>query len=541
MKDLVLRDSIAFGASLHSRNPKTHQRTSHRLLARLSGAGVIAALLCCAASASAQPSAKPPAKADASKPAPPPAPPATATTPVTPATPPPSTPETPATPPSDTPGQPSTATAPTTPPAPETGHAGEPAVDAAKAEEKAKEAKAGGAAGGEQAAGEKGESEAKEATEGKEAKEGEEEEKKPKWYDSIDFSAFVDTYFSLNTNFPRPNNYSNLFRANDQNNGFSLAQAGLSVNKEADPIGGAIWFRFGPQVSGYGLNDSVDAPGTGLEFIRQAYLTWKPFDKLTIQLGKFDSPAGAEEIDSHDENYNYTRGLLHWFSQPTFHTGLMVTYEAHEMLKLSLLAVNGWNNTVDNNRGKTFGLYAEFMPVEGLTIAPTYMLGPEQADYYVREFQDGSTETLNMGSVNKLLRHLFDVWIYYEANENLSFLGNVDYARDTIRPDYEVEDTKDVSWFGVMISGRYAFAEHFAASLRGEYYSDPQGYSSFTDIENLKLYSGTLTLEASPSDYLLMKMDFRADYSNVEQFLKGANAYSKWQPTITLGVVAKTN
>lgn len=514
--------------------------------------GALLALLLCTSPALAQPDKKPAAKADAPSKSPPAAAPTAPTPPpVTPATPPgppegqPATPSDPAAA-AKSADPPATGTAPTTPTVPaaaaEPAHGTEPAADANKPAEKTAVAGESQKEGEEKAGGEAKEEE-------KEAKE-EDEEKKPKWYDSIEFSAFVDTYFSLNTNFPRPNNFSNLFRANDQNNGFSLAQAGLSVNKEADPIGGAIWLRFGPQVSGYGLNDSVDAAGTGLEYVRQAYLTWKPFDALSIDFGKFDSPAGAEEIDSHDENYNYTRGLLHWFAQPTYHTGLKITYEANEKLKLTALAVNGWSNTIDNNTGKTFGLFVEFMPIEGLTIAPTYLIGPEQPDYFVQEFDDGSTQTLNVRTANAKLRHLLDVWVYYEANDSLSFLGNIDYARDTVRPDYTVEDTVDVSWFGVMLSGRYAFAEHFAASLRGEYYSDPQGYSSAgfvldpdpeNNIENLKLYSGTVTLEAAPSDYLLFKLDLRADYCNNPLYTVGANESSNWMPTITLGAVAKTN
>lgn len=485
---------------------------------------------------------------------------APAAAPTTPA-PPPTTPATPpappetgvATPPSPPPADtatksadaPPTGAAPTTPSVPaaaaESPHGPEPAPDATKTAEKTvagepKEGEAKEGEGGEKAA-------AGDEKEGE--KEGGEEEKAP-WYKTVEFSGFVDGYFSLNTNFPRPNNYSNFGRANDQNNGFSLAQAGISIDKEADPVGGTIWFRFGPQVSGYGLNDSVDAPGVGLEFIRQAYLTWKPFDALKIDFGKFDSPAGAEEIDSHDENYNYTRGLLHWFSQPTYHTGLKMTYEANEMLKLTLLAVNGWSNTIDNNRGKTFGLFAEFTPIEGLTIAPTYLIGPEQADHYVQEFEDGSTTTLNVGSMNRNLRHLLDVWIYYEANEDLSFLGNIDYARDTLRPDYTTEDTLDVTWYGVMLSGRYAFADKFAVSLRGEYYYDSHGFSAAGFIYDeeepeLTFYSGTATLEAAPSDHLLIKLDGRVDYCDNPVYSVGANESSNWLPTVTLGVVAKTN
>jgi hypothetical protein len=57
--------------------------------------------------------------------------------------------------------------------------------------------------------------------------------------------------------------------------------------------------------------------------------------------------------DSHKDP-NYTRDGLYWLGQPLFHTGLRATYQPTDQLAVKLLAVNGWNRTVDNNLGKTF-------------------------------------------------------------------------------------------------------------------------------------------------------------------------------------------
>jgi len=67
-----------------------------------------------------------------------------------------------------------------------------------------------------------------------------------KWYDKAKVEGFVDTYFNLNFNFPRPQTGTNLGRAFDVSNGFALHWAGLNVSYAADPVGGTVGLRFGP-------------------------------------------------------------------------------------------------------------------------------------------------------------------------------------------------------------------------------------------------------------------------------------------------------
>ncbi|MCK6587822.1 MAG: porin, partial [Polyangiaceae bacterium] len=382
------------------------------------------------------------------------------------------------------------------------------------------------------------------AAEGAKA-EGEGEKKEAHWYDRIDVSAFVDAYFSLNMNFPRPHADANYFRGNDIHDGFSLAWVGLDATYEADPVGATINLRFGPQTPGYAGYDT-DIPG--LQHVRQAFATWKPTEKLTLDLGKFDTFAGAEAIDS-QWNFNYTRGILHWLGQPTFHTGLRATYTISDMVSVLAFVANGTSRTVDNNVGKTFGLQASVSPIEELTLNLGYIGGPEQDDFYVQEFDDGTSATLNVGTANNRWRHVIDFIATYDPNEKLSLVFNADYGRETLKPDLAVDETVDVQWLGFLLAGRYAVNETFAAALRGEFYKDFDGYTSGTELDTTIL-TGTLTVEASPSPHLSIKLDLRGDYAIVkapegepdpEIFLKGANETSKVQPTLTLGVVAKTN
>lgn len=402
-------------------------------------------------------------------------------------------------------------------------------------------------------------SDANVAGEEKEGEEKEGEEKaaegpKEHWYDSLDVSAFIDSYFSLNTNLPKPQGGTNLLHANDPNNGFSVAQVGLNAVYEADPVGGTIYLRFGPQAISYAGGDLT---GYGLEYLRQGFVTWKPMETLAIDLGKWDTFIGAEGLDSQD-NFNYTRGLVHWLAQPTFHTGLRATYSPIDQLAVTAFAANGWNHTIDNNIGKTFGVQLKATPVDAFFANLGYVVGPEQDDTFTITNADGSTETRSLGSANKRMKHVIDLVVGYNPSDALNLLLNADVGLEQVPLDDGTENTQTVKWFGVALAGKYAVNDYFGAAARFEFYKDPNGYTTgFTDLDtgeaaDVTLVSGTLTLQATPSPHLIIKLDGRVDYANGDYFQQaagfaptGASAAddnrTKLQPTITLGVVAKTN
>src|SRR5258708_34294491 len=81
---------------------------------------------------------------------------------------------------------------------------------------------------------------------------------------------------------------------------------------------------------------------------------------------------------------NYTRGLL-FASQPLFHTGLRASVAVSDAFDFKLLAVNGWNNTIDNNVGKSFGGQANFHlkhpdDAELLSVSLGSLIEPEHDD-----------------------------------------------------------------------------------------------------------------------------------------------------------------
>jgi hypothetical protein len=395
------------------------------------------------------------------------------------------------------------------------------------------------------------------------------------WWESIEFRAFVDAYLNVNYNFPKPESPSNqVTHAYDPYNGFSLAWAGVDATYPAEPVGGTLSLRFGPSANriAAGCFEGTCDSDIGLTNVKQAFASFRPGgagSAVSLDFGKFDTPYGAEVAESQD-NLNYTRGVVYWYLQPLFHTGLRVNAELGEKLALMGMLVNGYNNTVDNNLGKDLGLkltYTEPRTDHGGALASLslgYLGGPERKD--VKDVTcppgshfDASVEpsscapgdptgdqsssgVLDRPSTNfEGLRHLVDLVGSFTPNDELTVLLNGDYGVERVRDTADEARFVQHAFWGVMLAARYAFYEKLAVAARAEYLNDADGFATGFPGNDIEIVTGTLTLEAKPADFLIVRLDGRMDYSTRQIFKKSVRDTTGGLPTTTLGIVATTD
>jgi hypothetical protein len=255
-------------------------------------------------------------------------------------------------------------------------------------------------------------------------------------------------------------------------------------------------------------------------------------------------------------------------------TDFRATYEVSDEVALVGLLVNGWNNSVDNNVGKTGGLQLTFqMPsstFDGdlLSGAIGYLGGPEQPDTGLASCAGGQTfdqsrnecnatpgglETfpVDLGSSNtKGLRHFIDVVFHIQPSEELGILLNGDFGMERVRQSYDARggtsEYATEKWWGLSAAARYALDRVWALAARGEVYGDPDGRATppedgGPDNVDLTLYSGTLTVESRPAEELVVKLDGRLDVASEPVFFRQLRSFEKNQFTLTLGVVIMTN
>ncbi len=327
-------------------------------------------------------------------------------------------------------------------------------------------------------------------------------------------SGFVDMYYDYNFN--RPASRANTLRSFDVNsNQFALNLVELVLDKAPD----AQASRTGYHVAlGYGqainaVNGS-DPGGLGFDqYLKEAYFSYlAPVGKgLQVDFGKFVTPAGAEVIETKD-NWNYSRGLLFSYAIPYYHFGLRSKYAFNDKYSLTGYLVNGWNNVVDNNTGKTYGLSFGWTPNKKWGFTENYMAGPEA------------------NNDKSHWRQLWDTVATYSPTGKLSLMANYDYARGDL-----MKGIRDPAyWSGIAGYVRYALNSKYTVATRYEYYDDHNGFTT-GNAAHIQEFTGTF--QRTIASHILTNLEFRRDFSNQPVFTKGAATPVTAQTTATAGLV----
>jgi hypothetical protein len=334
-------------------------------------------------------------------------------------------------------------------------------------------------------------------------------------------SGFVDTYYGYNSNQPsgRTNQYHN-FDINSGQFGVNMIElvADKTPDATASRVGYHIALGFGQAMNQVNATE-IGPGGTELNFdqyLKEGYLEYlAPVGKgLQINVGKFVTPAGAEVIESKD-NWNYTRGILFAWAIPYFHYGMSGKYTFNSKFALTGYLVNGWNNSVDNNSGKTTGFSAAWTPNSKFTLIQNYLVGPEQLDF------------------NGNFRHLYDTVLIYNATPKLSLMANYDYGHDRL-----MNSPSSVHWSGIAGYIKYAMNDKWTVAGRGEYFNDHDGFETGA-TQNLSEF--TVTLQRMLAAKIISRLEFRRDMSSADVFpyRSGPPNYSPVdsQNTVTLGLI----
>jgi len=326
-------------------------------------------------------------------------------------------------------------------------------------------------------------------------------------------SGFVDMYYMYNAN--QPATRSSGFRSFDAlSNQFALNLVELVVDKTPEVTNSRTGYHI---ALGYGqaINAINGSDPGGLSFdqyLKEAYFSYlAPVGKgLQVDFGKFVTPAGAEVIETKD-NFNYSRGLLFSYAIPYYHFGMRAKYAFNDKYSLTGFVTNGWNNVVENNTGKTYGMSFGWNPSKKVSIAENYMAGPEQ-------------------NSNSNWRQLWDTVITYSPTSKLTLMANTDYGRG----DRIAAVVNPVFWTGVAGYVKYAPTDKYAFATRYEYYNDHDGFTTGTPQH----FNGiTGTFQRTVASHILTRLEFRRDISNQPSFLKGDNVPVKSQNTATAGLV----
>ena len=208
----------------------------------------------------------------------------------------------------------------------------------------------------------------------------------PSLLENTTINVAFDGYYGYNFN--APIGRTTLLRAYDvSSNSFSLNQADVVIENAVDPangkhFGARLDLQFG-QATATLQGSAANEPRPDIyRNIFQAYGTWAPNHKLTLDFGKWSSSIGLEGNYSKDQ-INYSRSYLFDFL-PFYHMGVRAAYKLNDALTVNYWIDNGTQQTeaFNNFKDELFGFTAT--PRKNFSWTVNYYLGQEHPDviYY---------------------------------------------------------------------------------------------------------------------------------------------------------------
>lgn len=357
----------------------------------------------------------------------------------------------------------------------------------------------------------------------------EEEEVEP----TFTLSGSLDTYFR--TSFNTQNAYYGDAYAPSTSfadlKGFGIGMVNLIASYGGDKAGFTADLVFGPRGQA-----AVFGTASGQAIINQAFAYYKFSDKVTLNLGQFNTFLGYEVI-SPTVNFHYSTSYL--FSWGPFnHTGARLDVALPGGL-VAKLAVMNPTDIVEFNPVNTFTL--------GGQIGKTSDKGGIWLNFLYGD-QDGTLDSETVQPSDASAGNLFqgDVTLGYSLTEKfyLGFNASMQSVAAGEEADLNgdiVDATGDAaSFMGFAVYPKFTFSESFALGLRAEYFSVKNGHLGIfgTDAEG----NGSVMEFTLSGNYKIGGLTFipevRVDKTSEDSFYKGTEVKSL-MPSLTLAAVYK--
>jgi len=284
---------------------------------------------------------------------------------------------------------------------------------------------------------------------------------------TFNFSGTVDTYFraSFTEDPVAPGtSFANL-------NGFSLGMANFIVSYEGEKSGFVADVVFGPR----GSDAVFGSVGNSSEMVNQLYAYYNIAEGVTVTLGNFNTFLGYEVI-SPAANFNYSTSYMFSYG-PFSHTGAKVDFSISDDVSLMVGVFNQTDQTEANYDrytafGAQLGLYGQYINL---------LAGDE---YFQLDYTGG-----------------FDL--------SDSFFLGINATTATL--------AGDTGFAGVALYPQLTASDNFAIGLRGEFFSETDGFGALVSDGDADNFSLTLTGSFTSGNFMF-KPELRLDSASSEIF-----------------------
>ena len=304
----------------------------------------------------------------------------------------------------------------------------------------------------------------------------------------FNFSGTVDTYFraSFTEDPVAPGtSFANL-------NGFSLGMANFIVSYEGEKSGFVADVVFGPR----GSDAVFGSVGNSSEMVNQLYAYYNIAEGVTVTLGNFNTFLGYEVI-SPAANFNYSTSYMFSYG-PFSHTGAKVDFSISDDVSLMVGVFNQTDQTEANYDrytafGAQLGLYGQYLNL---------LAGDEY-------FQIDYTGGIDLSD---------------------SFFLGINATTATL--------AGDTGFAGIALYPQLTASDSFAIGLRGEFFSETDGFGALVSDGDADNFSLTLTGSFTSGNFIF-KPELRLDSASSEIFAISPTETSESLASFVMAMIYK--
>ncbi|MGV8019195.1 MAG: outer membrane beta-barrel protein [Ignavibacteria bacterium] len=303
---------------------------------------------------------------------------------------------------------------------------------------------------------------------------------------NFSFSTYMDVYYAYDTDKDKtPRQFALLSPYRDE---FRLNIAQVSLKYNSDKVRGVMTLHYGD------IPDMNWAPVTKTKYVQEANIGFSPVKDLWIDAGYFITHIGAESLPKSSLLSSFALGT---YAEPFIQSGLRFSYGFSDKFYAQFHILNGYNVFEDNNKNKSFGVQLGYTPRENLKFVYNNIVGNE------------IPAALN----NPKTRFYNQAMMTYSPSKKVDILLSLDYG---IQEKSKLKDTTaSASLFSGLAAIKYKVHPKISLCLRGEFYSDPDGFLSGSymnsdgSVTGLKTFGVTAGIEYKPIETMYLRLESR--------------------------------
>ena len=329
--------------------------------------------------------------------------------------------------------------------------------------------------------------------------------------ENFKISAYADLFYAYDQ--AKPNNHQRQYVTQGaRHNEFNLNLGFVKAEYTNDAFRSTLALQTGT----YPSINYAGEPNAFAQLIQKATIGVALNDKMWIDAGVLGGHFGYEGLLSFD-NELYTQALATEYT-PYYQTGVQFSGQLSEKLSVRAVVINGWQNIYENNAYKSFGVGADYIINDQMTVSYGNYLGSDP-----------------VGGVNRTRFHQ-NVYFTYTKEKYKTALV-LDYMLEGLNVDLPT----NTNVLFITSIHQYEVAEGWMLAGRYEYVSDPTNVLFSSPTGTFQTNITTLAVRRYLSDNVIISLENKTYFGNENIWIDNNGNSESTNTVITAGITARLN